>query len=32
LWREHDRGGHFPLLEQTDTLVADIVAFADLVG
>jgi hypothetical protein len=25
-------GGHFPMLEQTDTLAADIVAFADLVG
>jgi hypothetical protein len=32
LWREHDRGGHFPMLKQTDTLAADIVAFADLVG
>jgi hypothetical protein len=32
LSREHDRGGHFPMLEQTDALAADIVAFADLVG
>jgi hypothetical protein len=32
LWRGHDRGGHFPMLEQTDTLAVGIVAFADLVG
>lgn len=31
LWREHDKGGHFPMLEQTELLAADIVAFADLV-
>jgi hypothetical protein len=27
LWREHDRGGHFPMLEETETLAADITAF-----
>jgi epoxide hydrolase len=32
LWREHDRGGHFPMLEETETLAADITAFADLVS
>jgi pimeloyl-ACP methyl ester carboxylesterase len=32
LWREHDRGGHFPMLEETQTLAADIMAFADLVS
>jgi pimeloyl-ACP methyl ester carboxylesterase len=31
-WREHDQGGHFPMLEETDTLATDIVAFADLVS
>lgn len=29
LWREHDKGGHFPMLEQTGTLAADIRDFAD---
>jgi epoxide hydrolase len=32
LWREHDRGGHFPMLEETETLAADITAFADFVS
>jgi microsomal epoxide hydrolase len=30
LWREHERGGHFPMLEQTDVLAADILDFANL--
>jgi pimeloyl-ACP methyl ester carboxylesterase len=30
LWREHENGGHFPMLEATDALASDIVAFADL--
>jgi pimeloyl-ACP methyl ester carboxylesterase len=32
LWREHDRGGHFPMLEETEALAHDIVAFAELVS
>jgi hypothetical protein len=32
LWREHSKGGHFPMLERTEELAADIVAFADLLG
>jgi pimeloyl-ACP methyl ester carboxylesterase len=28
LWREHDKGGHLPMLEQTDVLAADIRDFA----
>jgi pimeloyl-ACP methyl ester carboxylesterase len=28
LWREHDKGGHLPMLEQTDVLAADLRAFA----
>jgi hypothetical protein len=28
LWREHDKGGHFPMLEQTDVLAADFRDFA----
>jgi hypothetical protein len=28
LWREHQEGGHFPMLECTDTLADDIAAFA----
>jgi microsomal epoxide hydrolase len=31
LWREHDAGGHFPMLQEMDLLAADIVAFADSV-
>jgi pimeloyl-ACP methyl ester carboxylesterase len=29
LWREHDQGGHLPMLEQTDALVADIRDFVN---
>jgi microsomal epoxide hydrolase len=29
LWRVHDHGGHFPMLEQTEVLAADITAFAE---
>ena len=32
LWREHENNGHFPMLEATETLAADILAFADLAG
>jgi len=28
LWKDHDSGGHFPMLEQTDQLAADFVEFA----
>lgn len=28
-WREHQNGGHFPMLEQTQALAADIVAFSE---
>lgn len=31
-WREHDRGGHFASLEQPDTYVADLRAFAGVVA
>jgi pimeloyl-ACP methyl ester carboxylesterase len=27
LWREHDRGGHFPAMERPDALVADVRGF-----
>ncbi|GAB3434865.1 epoxide hydrolase family protein [Flindersiella endophytica] len=30
LWREHDNGGHFAVLEQTDALAADIITFTGL--
>lgn len=30
LWREHQAGGHFPMLEATQPLAEDIVRFADL--
>jgi pimeloyl-ACP methyl ester carboxylesterase len=32
LWREHDKGGHLPMLEQTDVLAADLRDFADDLG
>jgi hypothetical protein len=32
LWREHEQGGHFPMLEETEALAADVVAFADLLA
>lgn len=28
LWREHARGGHFPMLEETETLAQDVTDFA----
>jgi hypothetical protein len=31
LWREHENGGHLPMLEATEALVTDILAFANLV-
>lgn len=31
-WRDHDRGGHLPMLEQTDALADDIRAFARTLG
>ncbi len=30
LWREHEKGGHFPMLEHTAELAGDIVAFAGM--
>jgi pimeloyl-ACP methyl ester carboxylesterase len=32
LWREHDWGGHFPMLERPQTLAADIRDFAAILG
>jgi pimeloyl-ACP methyl ester carboxylesterase len=32
LWREHAKGGHFPMLTATDILAADAIDFADTVG
>jgi pimeloyl-ACP methyl ester carboxylesterase len=29
LWREHEDGGHFPMLEQTQALADDVVAFSE---
>jgi pimeloyl-ACP methyl ester carboxylesterase len=31
-WRDHNEGGHFPMLEVTDALAKDIVEFVRLVG
>lgn len=28
-WREHDNGGHFPMLEQTQALAGDIIGFSE---
>jgi pimeloyl-ACP methyl ester carboxylesterase len=32
LWREHERGGHFPMLEETQTLADDVLDFAGLLA
>jgi pimeloyl-ACP methyl ester carboxylesterase len=32
LWREHEKGGHFPMLTATETLAADIIDFAKQLG
>lgn len=32
LWRRHERGGHFPMLSQTETLARDLEDFASEVG
>lgn len=32
LWRVHDRGGHFPMLDRTEVLANDIVEFAEMVA
>jgi pimeloyl-ACP methyl ester carboxylesterase len=32
LWREHDKGGHFPMLEQTDVLAGDLRNFVAGLG
>jgi hypothetical protein len=31
LWREHDKGGHFPLMEQPDIFVEDVRDFSKVI-